>query len=234
MANLIEEYNDYLCELLSQGYVRMIIKHTQANNNIVTNICQLCAMFTSIPCTMPITNTSIITNTTTNNNNNGTIFDKTEYWMMTHLTTHKRRTLQQLFMPPNIRNVAWMRHNFLGCDQLYNKNEWDLDFIKNESLSRSIYICCVWAYLLQSHFAEYNSLISEDVKQNMRYSKKDILVKVINAFIEISERMICIKYKYIPQLLAMYEFYYFDLYVLKIMKEKLKKQHVKQVQKTKI
>eukprot|EP01084_Bolivina_argentea_P103010 184543_1 len=196
MSDSLQLYNDYLCYLMIYGYTRTVI-----GKEMLRDICCVCINFINIP-------SNFIAEL-------GYDIGKIEYLLLNYTLPniiHRVKTLNDILYSANgTRTYAYQNWKPVLDGKKWTKCHFPLICkIKDKTLLNSLSICLNWSWMLRERHLNIGC-----------YFKYDLCNKHLNVIIDIAKKGIALKYKYVCQLLSMYDYYYFDLYILKLIKQKL-------------
>eukprot|EP01083_Nonionella_stella_P031313 85739_1 len=200
MSASIELYNNYLCDLLIHGYSH---KHCQVS--IDRDICSVCSKYIYIPSNLlPLEDDYKMTEV------NYLLFN---YGFVSGRWDHTVSSTDKLKLARFNKSYAEFGRR-IGIPFMHDT----LCQIIDQKLLNAMTLCVDWnTPSLQAYESRYYSVVYS-YRAILKYKEYD---KYLNIAIDLSKKGIGLRCKYMSKLIAMYEYYYFDLYVLKFIKETL-------------
>eukprot|EP01084_Bolivina_argentea_P116745 207376_1 len=200
MSLSLELYNDYQCSLLVTGYVRLT-----TNKLIPVDICGIC--------THQLQTASNISTIT---------MDKIEYLLLSHTIPCEHTSIFDNVTSKELNNYIKISHT-IPCEHtsIFDNVAWkdDCKYISDNKLLKSLFPCLVWSCHFKWVFSDVLIDLAKD--ESTEHTNEVIFIKYLDTIIHLTKKGIDLKYKYMSQLITMYEHYYFDLYVLKAIKIEL-------------
>eukprot|EP01084_Bolivina_argentea_P279407 477667_1 len=195
MSDSLEWYLAYKCRLLIYGYTQ-----TYMDRLILDDLCNICVNYIGFP-----DNDIVDPN-----------ISKLEYLLFTEMgkssmMVHTFHSFHSL-----LYNRRWL--HLLNDNYVEHVSFYGLQWLKDKSLFESLSFCINWAYCMREKIFPRGNDIS-DYQYNY-----EIVQIYLNVVINVIKKGIQLRYKYVLELISMYEYYYFDLYLLKrvfYVKEKL-------------
>eukprot|EP01083_Nonionella_stella_P031312 85737_1 len=200
MSASIELYNNYLCDLLIHGYSH---KHCQVS--IDRDICSVCSKYIYIPSNLlPLEDDYKMTEV------NYLLFN---YGFVSGRWDHTVSSTDKLKLARFNKSYAEFGRR-IGIPFMHDT----LCQIIDQKLLNAMTLCVDWnTPSLQAYESRYYSVVYS-YRAILKYKEYD---KYLNIAIDLSKKGIGLRCKYMSKLIAMYEYYYFDLYVLKFIKQTL-------------
>ena len=191
MSDSIERYNDDLCYLIIHGYAWMYI-----DKPIIKDIGSLLVKFICIPSSA----WPYLDNHYLNIESN---YSKPKYTKIVYQIIISHYKSKRKYITTNKLELPCATFNYPHTNDLLPFH-YALSSLPDRELVN------ILSFFVQQQLDSYNS--------QEKYKKWD---KFLNIVIKLSKRGAELKYKNISKLIAMYEYYYFEHYVLKPIKDKL-------------
>eukprot|EP01084_Bolivina_argentea_P006188 11718_1 len=213
MSVSVERYNTYLCCMLIEGYIS---KHKRSSiHDIPEDITMLCAMYISIPFNYIIPTLLDIQCCKFqyllflfDSIKNKDAWKSITKYIISSSKSHKESTT--VYLKNHSKSIIIQNHT--KALKIFSTAVYFKNYSKNKQLIIALNICA--KYDPYDHYCD----------QHGHYYEPNIYIqynKYLNIIIDLSKKGICLRCKYMQQLIAMYEYYYFDFYVLKWIKYKI-------------